>query len=49
MAETIRKHKPGASVYLGVGVAAALFALFLLTLLQWLGPVVVRWVGTLLG
>jgi len=37
--------EPDVSVYLGVSVAAALFALFLFALIQWLEPMVVRWAG----
>lgn len=48
LTETINKLEPDPSVYLSVGVAAALFALFLFLLVQWLGPLLVRWVGSLL-
>ena len=49
MAQTIRKLEQEPMTGFGVGLAAALFALFLFALMQWLGPLLVRWVGGLLG
>lgn len=49
LTETINKLEPDTSVYFGVSFVAALFALFVFVGLQWLAPLIVRWVGQLLG